>query len=289
MDCTLRDGSYHVNYSFSPKDTNKVVENFTKNKISILEIGHGLGIGAHKNSKKKTRYSDQQIIQSLKNLKLNNVEIGMFSQPEYADLEDLKKLIDNGLKFLRIGTLPKDFKKSFRLLNLTLKKNIKTYIFIMQSHLCGAKEFSLIADNAQKMGFEGIYLADSTGCMFPENISEYYYSFKEVNNKIKLGFHGHNNLGMANINTIRAFDLGFDLIDATLGGIGRSSGNACLEQILHYLNIHNVYKKTNINSLLKFSNLFFKKKKIRPNFFSKDIFFGINKIHSEYKYNKKFN
>jgi isopropylmalate/homocitrate/citramalate synthase len=286
LDCTLRDGSYHINYSFSPNDTKKVVKNLIKKKIIKIEIGHGLGIGAYKNSKKKTRHSDLQIIKSLKDLKLNNVEIGMFSQPSYTNLDDLRALIDSGLNFLRIGTQPKDFNTSTQLLNLCIKHKVKTYIFLMQSHKSTPKEFSIIANKAQKMGFYGIYLVDSTGCMYPKNINEYYSSFKEVDNKIIIGFHGHNNLGMANINTIRAFDLGFDLVDATLGGIGRSSGNACLEQILHYLSINKLYSKNNILNLLKFSDSFFKKKKIRPNFYSKDIFFGIYKIHSEHKNNK---
>ena len=54
----------------------------------------------------------------------------------------------------------------------------------------------------------------------------------QKNSGIQLGFHGHNNIGLAVSNSIKCADLGFDFIDCTLQGLGRSIGNAPSEQLI---------------------------------------------------------
>ncbi len=44
-----------------------------------------------------------------------------------------------------------------------------------------------------------------------------------------IGFHGHNNLMLANANCLAAWEEGATLLDGTLQGIGRSGGNAQTE------------------------------------------------------------
>ncbi len=52
-----------------------------------------------------------------------------------------------------------------------------------------------------------------------------------------VGFHGHDNLGMANINTITALQAGATIADGTLNGIGRGSGNAAIEALAGIIKI----------------------------------------------------
>ena len=49
------------------------------------------------------------------------------------------------------------------------------------------------------------------------------------------GFHGHNNLGLANSNVIIALKKGAKIVDTSLQGFGRSSGNASTEHIVMIL------------------------------------------------------
>ena len=49
---------------------------------------------------------------------------------------------------------------------------------------------------------------------------------------MKLGFHGHNNLGLAVSNSVFCAELGFDMIDTSMQGLGRSLGNASTEMTI---------------------------------------------------------
>jgi 4-hydroxy 2-oxovalerate aldolase len=49
---------------------------------------------------------------------------------------------------------------------------------------------------------------------------------------IPVGFHGHNNLGMAVINSVTAVNAGATIIDGTIRGFGAGAGNTQLEVLV---------------------------------------------------------
>ena len=207
----------------------------------------------------------------------------MFCKPNITTIDDLDLVKDYGVDFLRIGTTPNNYKKSEKYIKYAIKNKIDFFSFLMQSSSVLPKKFSQISNNLTKMGSKKIYIVDSAGCMFEDSIKEYYYEVKSLNLGIKLGFHGHNNLGLANSNTLFCYKIGFDYLDSTLMGIGRSAGNACTEQLLGYLEINKEKINIDFDKIAKFSNSFFKKKNINRDFSILDIILGINKIHSENK------
>ena len=97
--------------------------------------------------------------------------------------------------------------------------------------------------------------------MFSNEIEEYFYNIKKFNKKIKLGFHGHDNLGMSCANAFHAYKLGFDLIDVSMQGLGRSSGNTPLETFLCLLERNGI--KKNIDKLKNLRSFFNKNKWLR--------------------------
>lgn len=101
----------------------------------------------------------------------------------------------------------------------------------MKSYALSPMEFAKKAVESKKYGADLIYVVDSSGGMFPEQIREYYLAIKDSCD-IAIGFHGHNNLGLAIANSLEAFKVGYDFIDTTLQGLGRSAGNAPTEVFL---------------------------------------------------------
>ena len=108
-----------------------------------------------------------------------------------------------------------------------------------------------------EFGSDLIYLVDSSGSMFPNEIEEYFYNIKNITKKLSWGFHGHDNLGMSCANAFHAYKLGFNLIDVSMQGLGRSSGNTPLETFLCLLERNGI--KKNIDKLKIMS---FQKKKL---------------------------
>jgi 4-hydroxy 2-oxovalerate aldolase len=75
----------------------------------------------------------------------------------------------------------------------------------------------------------GVYVVDSYGAMLPAHVHRYVSGVREQHAVV--GFHGHDNLGMANINSITALQAGAAIVDGTLNGIGRGAGNAAIESL----------------------------------------------------------
>jgi 4-hydroxy 2-oxovalerate aldolase len=76
-----------------------------------------------------------------------------------------------------------------------------------------------------------VYLADSFGAMLPGDIERAVGLFRQVLPNA-IGFHAHDNLGLAIANCAAAQRAGATWLDGTLGGIGRGAGNAALEHLV---------------------------------------------------------
>ncbi len=74
--------------------------------------------------------------------------------------------------------------------------------------------------------------------------------------RFKVGFHPHNNIQMAFANTLEAINLGVDIIDTSIYGIGRGAGNLPTEILLSYL-IKQGNKKYNVIPVLNCIDRFF--------------------------------
>jgi 4-hydroxy 2-oxovalerate aldolase len=79
------------------------------------------------------------------------------------------------------------------------------------------------------------YMVDSYGGVYPEDIKE-IFGLVRAQMTTKIGFHGHNNLELALINTLTAIECGVDMVDATITGMGRGAGNLKTELLLTALN-----------------------------------------------------
>jgi hypothetical protein len=80
-------------------------------------------------------------------------------------------------------------------------------------------------------GVDVLCVVDSAGGMMPGDLERYFGAIRR-RSEIPLGFHGHNNLGLAMAHTLKAVELGAAVVDSSLQGLGRSSGNAPTEQLL---------------------------------------------------------
>lgn len=96
-------------------------------------------------------------------------------------------------------------------------------------------DIELFVSKSIEAGSDIIYLADSSGSMMPSDVREYMAILQKFN-PAHIGFHSHDNLGMALINSLTAIECGADFIDCSLRGMGNSSGNLKTETLLIYLN-----------------------------------------------------
>ena len=292
LDCTLRDGSYTIGFSFNKQQTYKLVKKLGEVGVNFIEIGHGLGQGASKRTKYKAKCTDLEYLVSLKNIP-KKIKWGVFCIPDIATHDDLKLAYDHGSKFFRIGSNLEKYKTQENFITFLKKRGAMVCSNLMKSYLLSPKEFAKLAIKMKNMGADLIYLVDSAGGMLPDEIKQYYLEVKNLDDKIKLGFHGHDNLGLANINALVAYELGFEIIDCSLQGIGRSAGNTVIEQFVSSLLRKNINPKIDLLKLIDFSEKFIVNKYHYRKIDSLDLIMGLRLFHSSYmgiieKYSKKY-
>ncbi len=129
--------------------------------------------------------------------------------------------------------------------------------------------------------FNVIYFADSFGNMTPEDIKSKFTTIRKVWKK-DIGFHAHNNFGLALANGIKAMDLGINWIDSTVLGMGRGAGNIETETLVYYLK-KKKYKYLPLG-IMELSRGEFQVLKNKYNWGTNPFYYisALNKIHPTY-------
>lgn len=230
FDTTIRDGGYAINFQFSVSDLMRIVSCLEETGYEYIEIGHGLGLNGSSPQNGMALHDDVAYMKAAHET-LKKSKFGMFCIPGIARLSDLDLGHENGMQFVRVGE------------NVNHVENMEVYILkakqlhmtvmanLMKSYAISVKEFGEKAKQIEEYGADVIYIVDSAGSMFPEDVKRYIEIIRKGTN-LKIGFHGHNNLGMAVANTLTAYEEGVDFVDTTLQGLGRSAGNAAAELVL---------------------------------------------------------
>jgi homocitrate synthase NifV len=88
------------------------------------------------------------------------------------------------------------------------------------------------ARTARDIVVDRFRIADTVGVWNPFQVHEIIDGLRCETPELPLGFHGHNDLGMATANTIAAIMAGVNSVDVTVNGLGERAGNAALEEVV---------------------------------------------------------
>ena len=230
IDTTLRDGSYAINFQFSKEQNSIIAAELEKAGIEYIEVGHGVGLNAIASNENPALCSDEVYIRSAVE-HVKNAKIGVFCIPKFARLDDINMAADNGLKFIRIGTNAAEVKQSEKYIKRAKDLGLEVFANYMKSYTLSPLEFAQNVKLSESYGADGVYIVDSAGGMFREDIQKYFDEIRKISN-INVGFHAHDNLGLAIANNIAAIEMGLNFVDSSLQGLGRSAGNASTELLV---------------------------------------------------------
>lgn len=283
LDTTIRDGSYKVDFKFTCADVKNVVSKLVKLGVEYIEIGHGLGLNASSPERGVSLCTDNEYINAAKEVS-GNAKIGMFCIPGIAKIEDISIAKEQGLSFIRIGVTVSQAEIAIPYIIEAKKVGLIVMVNFMKSYIYEPKIFAKKVKMISGYGVDAVYIVDSAGCMMPQNILAYREAVENIHTDIKLGFHGHNNLGMAVANSLYCVELGFDFVDCTFQGIGRSLGNTSTEMFVMALQkkYGNKYLDMDIPKLLEYGYVSLKN---IPNIHVQnplDLICGYTEFHSSY-------
>jgi len=111
------------------------------------------------------------------------------------------------------------------------------------------------------MGIQNISLGDTIGRAHPQQVSDLLSRVQKLAPPERFGLHFHDTYGMALANVDRAIQMGFSLIDSSIGGLGGcpyapgASGNVATEDVYSLLEGYSESQRLNVSELLKTARL----------------------------------
>lgn len=233
LDCTLRDGSYAVDFQFDEEFVAHLLARLNETPVPKIEVGHGLGLEAERAGIKAGNIDHHRWCE-IATSTLTKKPWGMFAQPEFTRLDTIAEMSNRGMSFVRIGMEPDRVAQNLEYVGRATDLCGQVYLNLMKSSATPVEQLIGMLDGVPP-AVAGVYVVDSYGAMLPSDVHRYVTVVGEHFSVV--GFHGHDNLGMANINSIIAMDAGATVVDGTLNGIGRGSGNAAIESLAGIIKI----------------------------------------------------
>jgi 4-hydroxy 2-oxovalerate aldolase len=233
-DPTLRDGNHAVAHQLTAEQIALYAEAANKAGVPIVEVGHGNGLGASSLQVGESLIDDVTMLETARKY-LSTSKLGIHVIPGFATIKrDLQQALEIGVDVVRVASHCTEADITQRHLGFTREKGKEAYGVLMMSHMASA---SMLVEEAQKMeqyGAEGIIIMDSAGAYLPSDVLEKIAALVE-GLKVPVGFHAHNNLGLAIANSLTAIDAGALILDGTARGFGAGAGNAQLEVLVAVL------------------------------------------------------
>ncbi len=253
-DPTLRDGNHAARHQLTKEQIAAYARSADAARIPIVEVGHGNGIGASSMQVGLAKESDEVLLRTAReNLKTS--KLGVHVIPGFATAKrDIQMAMDCGVDVFRIASHCTEADVTKNHIAYVREAGKEVYGVLMMSHMAPV---NILVEEAQKMqsyGAEAVVIMDSAGAYLPTNVEE-RISALVSSLRIPVGFHGHNNLGMAVANSIAAANKGATILDACARGFGAGAGNTQLEVLVAVLEKVGYATGIDLYSLLDASDL----------------------------------
>jgi len=238
LDCTLRDGGYHNNWDFDIPLVEKYLNTIRYADVGIIEIGFRFPRG--KSVYGPFAYCTEDFLRGLplpKNtpigVMVNSIDLINYEGGPKKAVNDLfMKQNDSLVDVVRIASHFKDVNESKPIAKKLKKMGYKIGFNLMQIASKTDDEIKAAVLEVASWGVVDIlYFADSFGDMAPYKIQDIICIMKRHWSG-ELGFHAHDNKGMALANALTAVEDGVEWVDGTVCGMGRGAGNARTEYLL---------------------------------------------------------
>ena len=230
-DPTLRDGNHAVRHQLTCEQITTYAIAANAAGIPIVEVGHGNGLGASSLQVGLSKVGDKSALEAARKV-LTKSKLGVHVIPGFATIKkDLRLAVEVGVDVFRIASHCTEADITERHISFVREHGREVYGVLMMSHMASEEILVEEASKMQAYGAEALIIMDSAGAYLPTDVTSRIEALVEALG-IPVGFHGHNNLGMAIANSIAAVNAGATIIDGTARGFGAGAGNTQLEVLI---------------------------------------------------------
>lgn len=249
LDTTLRDGEQVPGAKLNIYEKLELAEQLKALNVDIIEAGFPASSQGDLNAVKKiaSAIKDGPMITALARAVKNDIDA----------VYEAVKCAERPLIHMVLGTSAVHVEKKFNksqdeILNIGVEavKYAKSLLPEIQysTEDASRSEFEYLwrtIEAVVKAGATMINIPDTVGYAVPEEFGELIrkinYRLKNLNDKVILSVHCHNDTGLATANTLAAVKNGADKVECTINGLGERAGNAALEEVVMAMKLRSEY------------------------------------------------
>lgn len=256
LDCTLRDGGSLNNYLFGERNIFDIFQKLNNANIDIIETGfidnnstENFNSSLNPNNKFFDNLSKK--IQNKKCHAVAMIDLSKYNINHF-DISTANNL--NGIRIM--------FKKEQLNSAINFAKQLKELKYEISLNPVSItsyneEELNNLFNAVNDLMPNTVYIVDTYGLLNTTETINLYNKFNQnINEKIAIGYHSHNNMQLSFANSIAIInqnDKRNIIIDSSLYGMGKRAGNTPTELIAEYMNTNKNkdYNLTTISSLIE--------------------------------------
>ena len=248
FDCTVRDGGLINDHYFTDDFVRAVYQALSKSGVDYMEFGYRSSrelfppkdYGAWK-------YCDDEKIRQVIDGIESDIKISVMVDSYRVKEQQFAPADESPVDMFRAATYARYIDSAIELINKCHDLGYETTCNIMAISKEIEPDLVEALDQLAKSPVDVVYVVDSFGALFCEQIEYMVKLYQEHLPGKTLGVHCHNNQQLAFANTIEGIIHGANYVDGSLYGIGRGPGNCCLELLVGFLK----NPKFNLTPILK--------------------------------------
>ncbi|MEF3303742.1 2-isopropylmalate synthase [Paenibacillus sp. GYB003] len=249
LDTTLRDGEQVPGAKLNVHQKVEIAQQLKRLHVDIIEAGFPASSAG-----------DFQAVRQIARTVGDTVSITALARAVKSDIDAVYESIKEArqpLIHIVLGTSNIHVEKKFnRSKEAVLQMGVDAvrYAKTLLSHVqystedASRSEFDYLwktIESVVKAGATMINVPDTVGYAVPEQFGELIRKINErlknLDDRVVLSVHCHNDLGLATANTLAAVKNGADKVECTINGLGERAGNTSLEEVVMALKVRENY------------------------------------------------
>lgn len=248
LDCTLRDGGRIINCAFPDVYIHGIAKGLTRANIDIVEIGFLRGKGEYKGD--STFFTELDQIKPFIPADRGNSMFVAFSDygEEYGmwDFSRIKPYDGTGIDGFRVGYRKKDLKNALDTFRIVKDNGYKLFIQGVESLSYTDLEMLQAIEIVNDIKPYSFGIVDTYGAMYKDDVLRLFSLLdNNLDDDIAIDFHSHNNMQLSFSFAQEVVEASRGvrpvIIDTTLEGVGKGTGNLNTELMVDYLNRKKFY------------------------------------------------
>jgi len=236
IDCTVRDGGLMNKWQFSDDFVRNVYTALTKAGVDYMEIGYLSSESAFSRAEVGAwRFCAESDLQRIIGDSEKKIKLSAMADIGRIEYDDIPPCSESSLDMIRVACYVHQVDTAIALAHHCMDKGYEATINLMAVSTVGLRDLNEALEDLAKSRVPIIYLVDSFGAFYSEDIDTLASKYLERLPNKTIGIHCHNNQQLGFANTIAGIIAGINFLDATLYGIGRGAGNCPLEALLSFL------------------------------------------------------